>query len=445
MAKTLLEDAPVENDDLFLLGLLIENFKRIGLVTLEFEPGGGLIEFTGKNGQGKSSAIDAFLSALNWSEFHPDKPIKNGSKRSKVQLKLGNRSVELTVELTVTEGGKSLKVFDSAGKELGSPAGLVGGLTGAMIDPVKFLGLKPKEQINYMLEVTGLQAKADEIAARRSKTDSEYTVVNADKRRLTGLLDSLPAPSAGLPETPHDLSEIDNQIDALAGKHAEYAKLQNDITMAEREVQRSLDDIASVEQQLATLKQTLEQRKKNLEAVLVAAKAFTAPPDPSELRAQRQNLAAENEKLAASLQWKTVRAELSAKEQELDVLTDRKKALDGEKAALLSSGELGIDGLTFSEDSLFYNGVPLNDCSDSEKIRIAMQIAMQDQGKLKLVIIREGSLIDTDGKRLIHQIATEKGVRVIAEVVDSTGEYGIVFEEGAVKAVKKGSAEATDG
>ena len=55
-----------------------ENFKRLGLV--EITPEGNLVTIGGKNGQGKSSVLDAIFVALKGRAVAPPKPIRAGEE-----------------------------------------------------------------------------------------------------------------------------------------------------------------------------------------------------------------------------------------------------------------------------------------------------------------------------------------------------------------------------
>ena len=55
--------------------------------------------------------------------------------------------------------------------------------------------------------------------------------------------------------------------------------------------------------------------------------------------------------------------------------------------------------------------------------------------KLKIVLIREGSLLDSDTRGVIYRMAADRGYHVIEERVDETGEVGVYIEDGEVVAV----------
>ncbi len=57
---------------------------------------------------------------------------------------------------------------------------------------------------------------------------------------------------------------------------------------------------------------------------------------------------------------------------------------------------------------------------------------MADNPKLKVIRIRQGSLIDSDGMKILAEIAKARDFDVWIEIVDSTGKVGFVLEDGMV-------------
>ena len=87
--------------------LEIENVKRVKAVRLEPSQN-GLTVIGGKNGQGKTSVLDAIAWALGGDKFKPSTPLREGS------MAQPNLRVELSNGLVVERTGKNsnLKVID---------------------------------------------------------------------------------------------------------------------------------------------------------------------------------------------------------------------------------------------------------------------------------------------------------------------------------------------
>lgn len=91
-----------------------------------------------------------------------------------------------------------------------------------------------------------------------------------------------------------------------------------------------------------------------------------------------------------------------------------------------------VPGLSLAEGRVLLNGVPFDQSSSAEQIRTSVAIAMAANPKLRIIRIKDGSLLDEDGLRLIAEQAKENDYQVWIERVDSSGKIGIVMEDGSV-------------
>jgi recombinational DNA repair ATPase RecF len=90
--------------------LQIENVKRVSAVQMECGEN-ALTIIGGKNGQGKTSVLDAIMWALGGDRFRPTNPIHEGAEEASVSVQLSNG-------ITVERGGKNgaMKVIGANGK-----------------------------------------------------------------------------------------------------------------------------------------------------------------------------------------------------------------------------------------------------------------------------------------------------------------------------------------
>ncbi|WP_164894988.1 hypothetical protein, partial [Mesorhizobium sp. M7A.F.Ca.AU.001.01.1.1] len=78
-------------------------------------------------------------------------------------------------------------------------------------------------------------------------------------------------------------------------------------------------------------------------------------------------------------------------------------------------------------------GQPLDQASQAEKIRVSVAIAAAMSPKLKVAIIKDGSLLDKKSWALLEQFAIEHDLQVFVETVDSTRPTAIVIEDGSIR------------
>lgn len=129
-------------------------------------------------------------------------------------------------------------------------------------------------------------------------------------------------------------------------------------------------------------------------------------------------------------------AEASAKAHRADAEDARDKA----KLDAIAAAKLPIDGLGFGDDAITLNGLPFEQASDAERLRASCAIAMASNPKLRVIRVRDGSLLDEDGMRLLGELADAHDCQVWVEAVDSSGRVGIVLEDGHVASTPESRA-----
>jgi hypothetical protein len=144
---------------------------------------------------------------------------------------------------------------------------------------------------------------------------------------------------------------------------------------------------------------------------------------------QRQALAGAREQL--------LEAETKSRE-----LTER---IDGRKKAktdAIAGAKMPVDGLSFGDGMVMFNGFPLDQASAAEKLRVSFAVAMAMNPKLRVVLIRDGSLLDEDSMALVEQMADAHDYQVFVEIVRKDSPVGVVIEDGEVVAVDGVPVEA---
>ena len=79
--------------------------------------------------------------------------------------------------------------------------------------------------------------------------------------------------------------------------------------------------------------------------------------------------------------------------------------------------------------------------SSAEQLRVSTAIGFGMNKKLKLMLIRDGSLIDSSGMELLQAMAEEQDAQIIIERVSNGEKIGIVIEDGSVVSAEEGAAK----
>lgn len=147
--------------------------------------------------------------------------------------------------------------------------------------------------------------------------------------------------------------------------------------------------------------------------------------------AARQEADAANEKRRANAvhdekarELEELRSNYAAKTVELD-------AIKAEKAAMLAGATFPIPGLSFGDKGgVTFNGQPLDQASGAEKIRVSMAIALAGAKEIRLVLIRDASLLDDDSLALVAEIAEAAGAQAILERVGTRDPGAVIIVDG---------------
>ena len=145
--------------------LRITNFRGIASLDVPVGPGGVL--FSGTNGEGKTTAIEAINAACEGVGIGPD-AIRIGAERSEILVDLDKveaaRRTKLEVKRTIGKKSKSIAVTGSDGVPLPKPAEQLAVLFGGRaLDPLKFLLADAKEQRRIVLAANPVQVTAEDL------------------------------------------------------------------------------------------------------------------------------------------------------------------------------------------------------------------------------------------------------------------------------------------
>ena len=190
------------------------------------------------------------------------------------------------------------------------------------------------------------------------------------------------------------------------------------------------------------------------EAERLGLKLADAPPlpDPVDTAAISQRIAAAratNAELTKREQAIERRALLGAEavalEESSREITARMDARAKQKQDAIAGAAMPVDGLGFGAGVVTYNGVPFDQASSAEQLRVSMGIAIAANPKLRVIRITDGSLLDEDSLAAIGEMAKAADFQVFVEVVDSSGTVGIVIEDGLVASTPESREAAESG
>jgi len=434
----------MNKQSVIITGLHIENVKRLRAVNIT--PGAEGITIGGDNGQGKSSVLDSIEMAFAGKSAIPSVPVHQGAEKGKIVATLSNG---LVVRRTfVAGGGTAVTVENGEGARYASPQAILDALYGALsFDPLEFslMGKTAdgrRKQLETLQKLVGLDLT--ELNATRKRIYDERTVLNKDVDRVQVAFDAMPN-HADAPAVEQDPAELLKELETAQEHNRKEATLRIAVTSAEStlgEFRAAINEtratIAELEARLARAKADLAEGEKQVVGVAAeveradaALKAFVAVPvEP--IREKINNVKAVNAKVAANVQRADALKALNEKKVNAKALTEQIEKIDREKADKLAAVKFPLPGLTFGDDGVLLNGLPLDQASRAEDIRLSVAIAAALNPTLKVMLVRDGSLLDKKSRALLADLAREHGLQVWMEVVGEGAHVGVVIEDGAV-------------
>ena len=390
--------------------LQVENVKRLKAVTVR--PDGSLVVINGNNAQGKSSLLDSIAYALGGKALCPEDPIRHGEENAEIKIDLG----DLIVQRRFTAKTSTLKVTTPEGAEWKTPQTILDGMLKKLtLDPLAFSRMDNAEQMKTLCGLAGFDLDAYRQA--RKEVYDERTLIGRDIKQAKAVLDELPEVDDDLPTAPINQSEAWQELKDAQSNNREIVAVQGAIEETKKRIER-LE--AELEEQRACLA-AIEHDPLQKEII-----------DEAPIEQKIRDIVDLNDRIGTNNEARDKRESLEKLEAEYEVFTKCIERLDAERDKSIANANLPVDGLSVQEGGVFYRGVPLDQASSAERLRVSCAIGMADNPEINIQLIRDGSLLDEDGLGIVAEMADAHGAQVWIERVGKGDEAAIVIEDGEV-------------
>lgn len=429
-----------------VLRIQTTGFKRITAV--DITPEGSLVEIRGNNAEGKSSLLDSIKAALGGADAAPIKPVKTGEDYAAIRVTLGDGEPDLIVTKYFDEVGEKLRVETADGAEFKAGQSKVDDLLGRMtFDPLAFARLKPAEQAIELRRIVPLSVDLDQLAAADKADIASRRDINRDGKAKVAQRDAVNV-SGIIPERP----DRDAIVARLSGAAGVNSAIERERSVRQSDRLRANDHRANAEQwrmEAANLRSRADALDADAEQAVTSGLAIderldAAPPlgdpvDTAALSVELSKADADLALLARVDERKRLDAEVTRLRAESEAFTAKieERAKLREKA--LAEAAMPVPGLGFaafgdSEDLVVsFEGEPFSQASGAQQLRVSMALAMAANPKLRVMLIKDGSLLDANGLALVRELATDGNYQVWLEGVGEGDGTGIIMEAGSVK------------
>lgn len=441
-----------------VISLAAENIKRI--VSVEVVPDESVVQITGKNDQGKSSVLDSIFYALGGGKGLPKEPVRRGADHGSVKLDLGEFIVTRRFG---TNGTTDVRVESAKGARHATPQRLLDDLLGSIaFDPLEFSRMKPKEQFDMLRQVSAIEVDFDALKGLNLRDFENRTDVNKRAATARAKLDGMTL-RADIPDAPVDVDALLSRMTDAAELNAtiERRRVGRETAKADLEAKRAtLAGFADEEaRQLAELKARydrdvaecksafaadaakLQDQINNLQERFDNAEPLPEPVDVAGLRQQVDAGRALNIEVARKRDADMLRENAEQLEDEAKALTLAIKARDQEIADAIKAAKLPVPDIGFGDKIVTYKGLPFDQASSAVKLRVSVAIAMAMNPKLRIMLIREGGLLDDEGMQILREMTAAADYQAWVETVHASGPVAVEMVDGrGVKPAKKEKA-----
>ena len=419
-----------------IIKLQSENIKR--LVAIEIVPDGSVVEITGKNGQGKTAVLDSIWWALGGTASHQKKPIRKGQKKARIMLDLGEVVVHREFKLTENEAGEhittKLIVENGDGARFPSPQKMIDGFLDALtFDPMAFAEASPKQQYD-ILKAFVSDVDFDAEAAANDEDYEARTEANREAKAARALAENIDVPFPA-PTEKVDITAIAKEIELATEENAKLheasrrrTRIESQCDSLSREIDEADKRIADLAVKLKDEKVALKARTAELSEHTTALSSMSQIPtvDLAPLNDKMSNAHAFNERLTHEARADEAGARSEALTKSMD---ERYKRIQ----EVIESSDMPVAGLSLAHGEVTLNGLPFNQASESDILRTSCAIAMSKNSELRVLLVRNGSALDSERMKLLGELAEANDYQVWIERVDESGKVGFVIEDGALK------------
>jgi predicted ATP-dependent endonuclease of OLD family len=417
----------------------IENFMR--LKAIQFVPKPGLNHIVGDNGAGKTAFLNAIVCALSGRKSLPVVPVRDGQEMARITLDLG----EIIVKWRCKPNRETTVIVESAdGARYPSPIKMLERLFGERsIDPLEFWRATPAKRLEMLRAMVKIDLDVDAIEQLNERDYNERKAFNSRANTFAERVKNVEANvNWTMDVVEQDMSAL---VDALANamEHNSAIGVASS-TRAHRigEMKKRETEIEELDQQIARLMAKRDERSSelaNLREAHLNAAPLPDPVDVTDLRAQMGVAETENARKRNQIHHREQLASAKKELEECQAASARLTAQIEERTKAkndaLAAVKFPVDGLSLGTEDVLFNGLPFSQASSGDAVPISTKIAMQANPELRLLLIRDASLVGRKNMALVAQSAEEEGYQVFMESVRTGSTVGLELEAGEVVAI----------
>lgn len=418
-------------DGYIIRELIVRQFKAARRVTI-YNAGPGVIEVTGENEAGKTStlqALPALLAGLGYkdgrSKLWDGHCLTRGAVKGQLTAVLAALDKDGEAELdglTITrkftaenqhKGGSLLiKAADGSRRKQGDLNAIFNAFS---FDPTEWFGQSLEDKVRSLNELVD-----HDVASELRRLDDQIEEAEDERRRINreiktyGRIDDLPKVE------PVDTADLMRELDAANRHNREQDRRARELDGAWDRVEGCQLRIADIEVEIGRLRKKLEAEQAELEKLVHHAEELPGRGEIIDTAHMQDSLASAGEQNAKAEQWRqneAKRAELAKLSRQSSAFDRSIEDLREDRRQKALEANVPIDGLEWGPRGVVWNGTPEAKLSASQRLRLSAQIEMARHPQLRVMIVRNGDLLDDKRFAELCELAKEMSYQIWVESV----------------------------
>ena len=424
----------------------VKNLKAIGEMMAEFNGCSAIV--TAGNNKGKTTFLRSLPDRIRGEK--PELIVKQGEENGEAEILL-TTGEKFTWSFT-KDGKEKLAFVTKEGYRTPITKEIAHRFFPPLFDIDKFLTSQPKEQSKLLQKTLGIDLTAEELEYKSAFDDRTLKNRLVENAKLGLLVKDMTAPKEPISTTDRELriqnndtildrrkevektitdrdtllSALDTEKTRFDAEEAELKKTEEKIKLRRAEIKTRL---AAMETERANINKDKEDIQKRLSED--AALKPLSDEEKTKLQSEIDDDKLQNAKIDHNKKADEKLAEYNKAKEEADKADAKVKEAEAKKAAKIKSVSLP-DGLSFGEDGLLYNNLPLDkkQISTSGLYIIALKLASMNIGEVKSLYF-DASPLDRKSLEEIEAWAHGQGLQLLIEMPAFDGgeiEYQIISE-----------------
>lgn len=430
-----------------IISLKTNNILKLRAISIDCD--GKSVTLKGKNGAGKTSVMRSIEMALAGAGAIAQKPIHGDEEDGRIVLNLGDFIVtrmfhKTNSQTTLTVTSKEGAVFPKAQSMLDALCAKLS------FDPMEFARLgtgdadDKAKQLKTLKNIVGLDFS--ELDMKRKGLYDERTMVGRDLKAAEGKISGKIA-YEGLPAEPVSVSALADELNKAQIHNNSIEERRRVLRNNEAGLEQDRQNLATAKQEIVDLEAKLSALKQAVETMVKLGKARVAelkgeaetiaalkPVDTAAIQQKIANSEATNADIRFNQQLATDTKSVETYKAKSDDLTKKIDAIDADKEKQLKEAKFPLKGLGFSDTGVTLDGIPFDQCSTGDQIRASCAIGIALNPKLRVLLVRDGSLLDSGKLKMLAELAHEHDVQLWIESVSDDEDVRVEIEgEGEAK------------